>query len=110
MDALREIAPFLVGLLAPPLLITAARARWSGSMKTAASLVVALILGLCTSTIAGEITQGLPDGLIAVLIDTSLAYTGSQVAYRLFWKPLVEARLRTSTIHPNHAMPPSERR
>ena len=94
MDALREIAPFLVGMLAPPLLITAARARWSGAAKTAASLVVALILGLCTSAIAGELTQGLPDGLIAVLIDTSLAYTGSQVAYRLFWKPLVEARLR----------------
>lgn len=100
MDALREIAPFLVGLLAPPLLITAARARWSSSGKTAASLVVALVLGLCTSAIAGEITQGLPDGLIAVLIDTSLAYTGSQVAYRLFWKPAVEARLRGRAVSP----------
>ena len=37
-------------------------------------------------------TEG--DRIIAVIIDTSLIYTGSQLAYRLFWKPTLEARVQ----------------
>lgn len=93
MENLREVAPFFVGMLIPPLVTIAAHGRWSGIFKSVASFVVALILGVCTSAIAGELAAGFPDGLIAVMIDTSLAYTGSQLAYRLVWKP-VQARRR----------------
>ncbi len=92
MDALREAAPFLVGTLTAPLVTLAAHGRWSGGVKSVASFVVALALGLCASVVAGELAAGMPGALIAVMIDTSLAYTGSQVAYRLVWKPVIEAR------------------
>jgi hypothetical protein len=96
-DLLRETAPFLIGLLLPPLVMLAARPEWSGRAKFAAAFVPALILGFCTSALAGELLAGMPDGLIAVIIDTSLVFTGSQLAYRLFWKPALEARLSRSS-------------
>ena len=92
-DALRETAPFLIGLLLPPLVMFAARPGWSGKTKFLATLLPALVLGFCTSALAGELLAGMPDSLIFVVIDTSLVFTGSQVAYRLAWKPLLEARL-----------------
>ena len=93
MDLLRETAPFLIGMLVPPVVMLAMRPNWSGQVKFLASFLPALILGFCTSALAGELTAGMPDALIAVIIDTSLVYTGSQLAYRLFWKPVLEARL-----------------
>ncbi len=92
MDNLREIAPFLVGMLLPPLTLGLTRARLSDRARFAAAFVPALILGVCTSALAGELFGGMPDGVIAVLIDTSLAYTGSQLAYLFAWKPAVDAR------------------
>jgi len=71
----------------------AARPEWTGRTKFAATFLPALVLGICTSALAGELLAGMPDGLIAVLIDTSLVFTGSQLAYRLFWKPVLEPRL-----------------
>jgi hypothetical protein len=93
MDLLRETAPFLIGLLLPPLVMLAARPGWSGRAKFLAAFLPALVLGFCTSALAGELLAGLPDGLISVLIDTSLVFTGSQLAYRLAWKPLLEPRV-----------------
>ncbi len=92
-DLLRETAPFLIGLLLPPLVMLALRPGWSGRAKFLAAFVPALVLGFCTSALAGELLAGMPDGLIAVMIDTSLVFTGSQLAYRLFWKPALEPRL-----------------
>lgn len=94
MDLLRETAPFLVGMIVPPILMLAIRPGWSGQLKFLAAFLPALILGFCTSALAGELASGMPDGLIAVIIDTSLVFTGSQLAYRLFWKPTLEARLQ----------------
>jgi hypothetical protein len=94
MDLLREIAPFLVGMIVPPFLMLLIRANWSGQRKFLTAFLPALVLGFCTSTLAGELTAGMPDGLIAVIIDTSLVYTGSQLAYRFFWKALLEERLQ----------------
>lgn len=94
MDLLRETAPFLVGMFVPPLLMLAMRRNWSGSKKFAMAFLPALFLGFCTSLVVGELTAGMPDGLIAVIIDTSLVYTGSQLAYWICWKPLLEARLQ----------------
>ncbi len=94
MDLLRETAPFLVGMIVPPIIMLAIRPGWSGQARFLAAFLPALVLGFCTSALAGELTAGMPDGLIAVIIDTSLVYTGSQLAYRLFWKPTLEARIQ----------------
>lgn len=94
MDLLRETAPFLIGMIMPPIIMLAIRPTWSGQAKFLAAFLPALILGFCTSALAGELTAGVPDGLIAVIIDTALVYTGSQLAYRLFWKPTLEARIQ----------------
>jgi len=96
MELLRETAPLLVGLVVPPILFLLIRANWSGQRKFLTTFVPALVLGFCTSVLAGELVGGMPDGLIAVIIDTSLVYAGSQLAYRLFWKPVLEARLQQS--------------
>jgi hypothetical protein len=99
-NLLRETAPFLVGLLLPPLVMLVARREWPGRAKFIAVVLPALVLGFCTSALAGELLAGMPDGLISVLIDTSLVFTGSQFAYRLAWKPLLEPRLSHLTTHP----------
>lgn len=93
MELLRETAPFLIGLLVPPIITLALRKSYSGQIKFIAAFLPALVLGFCTSALAGELTVGMPDGLIAVVIDTSLVYMGSQLAYWLFWKPVLEERL-----------------
>lgn len=93
MDLLRETAPFLIGLIIPPILMLIRPATWSGVQKFGLAFISALILGACVSALAGELAAGMPDALIAVLIDTSLVYAGSQVAYWLVWKPVLEERL-----------------
>ena len=98
MDLLREVAPFLAGMLVPPIITLALGSNHSGQFKFIVSFLPALILGFCTSALAGELTAGMPDGLIAVIIDTSLVYTGSQLAYRLFWKPALAGRQRRSVV------------
>ncbi len=94
MDLLRETAPFLIGMIMPPIIMLAIRPGWSGQTRFLAAFLPALVLGFCTSALAGELTTGMPDGLIAVIIDTALVYTGSQLAYRLFWKQTLEARIQ----------------
>lgn len=94
MDLVRETAPFLIGMIVPPVIMLVIRPTWSGQAKFLAAFLPALILGFCASALAGELAAGMPDGLIAVIIDTALVYTGSQLAYRLFWKPMLEARIQ----------------
>lgn len=94
MDLWRETAPFLVGMIVPPIIMLVIRPGWSGQSKFLAAFLPALVLGFLTSALAGELTAGMPDGLIAVIIDTSLVYAGSQLAYWLFWKPTFEARIQ----------------
>jgi hypothetical protein len=94
MDLLRETAPFLVGMILPAILLRLIHANWSGQRKFLVVFLPSLVLGFCTSALAGELTVGMPDGLMAVIIDTSLVYTGSQLAYRLFWNPVLEERLQ----------------
>ena len=94
MEALREVAPFLIGVALPPFVMLIVHKHWPGRSKFAVVFVAALALGILTSFFAGELLGGMPDGLIAVMIDTSLVFTGSQLAYRLFWKAALEARLQ----------------
>ena len=104
METLREMAPFLVGFAVPPVVMLAMGRNWPGRVKFMAVFIPSLVLGILTSLFAGELLAGLPDGLIAVLIDTSLVFTGSQVAYRLFWKNALEAWLQ-----PDEPVPAPER-
>ncbi len=94
MDLLKETAPFLIGFFVPPILIFIRPATWSGLLKFTTAFLSAVILGICVSALAGEPAAGLPDALISVLIDTSLVYAGSQIAYWILWKPVLEERLQ----------------
>ena len=93
MDMLREIAPLLVGLVLPPIVMLALRADWSGTRKFTVAFLPALALGVATSAFAGELAAGWPDAAIAVMIDTARVFSGAQLAYRFFWKAALEARL-----------------
>jgi len=93
MDLLKETAPFLIGFIVPPILIFIRPSSWSGLLKFTMAFLSAVILGTCVSALAGELAAGMPDALISVLIDTSLVYAGSQVAYWIIWKPVLEERL-----------------
>jgi len=97
MDLLKETAPFLIGFIVPPILIYLRPTTWSGLLKFTLAFVSAVILGICVSALAGELAAGLPDALISVLIDTSLVYAGSQIAYWILWKPVLEERLQRQT-------------
>jgi hypothetical protein len=94
MDLLKETAPFLIGFIVPPILIFIRARTWPGLLKFTTAFLSAVILGTCVSALAGELAVGMPDELISVLIDTSLVYAGSQVAYWIIWKPVLEERLQ----------------
>lgn len=94
MELLRETAPLLIGMSLPLLLVALIRPTCSGQMKFLVTFLSALALGTIISMLAGELYGGFAEGLIAVMIDTSLVYCGSQLSYRLVWKPVVDARLR----------------
>src|SRR5262245_7167105 len=84
VEMLREFAPFVIGTILPPLVMLAMRASWSGRTKFVLAFLPALVLGFCTSLFAGELAGDIPEGLMAIIIDTSLVFTGSQLAYRFF--------------------------
>ena len=94
MDLLKETAPFLIGFIVPPILIFIRPRTWPGLLKFTTAFLSAVILGTCVSALAGELAVGMPDALISILIDTSLVYAGSQVAYWIIWKPVLEERFQ----------------
>src|SRR5262245_51358239 len=89
MDLVREIAPFVLGMFLPPIVALGLRSEWSAHTKFFLALLPTIALGAATSYLAGELAVGLqdPDAWLAILIDTSLIFTASQVSYYLFWKP-----------------------
>lgn len=93
MEMLREIIPFCIGLVLPPVMMLLSSILRLKRVNIALSFVLAILVGGCVSFFAGELVGELPDVLIAIIIDTSLVYTGSQAAYHLLWKPLLAHRL-----------------
>jgi hypothetical protein len=89
MELFREAIPFLIGTLLPGVVLLTSRLAGLSRNRVAVSFAVAIVVGLCVSFFAGEWAGGLPDAVMAIIIDTSLAYTGFQLAYRLAWKPEV---------------------
>ena len=100
MEFVRELLPFFLGMIITPLLmLLVIPQKWSERIKFLAVLVISLIVGLVGSTIVGEQFGELPDRIVALIIDSSTAYAGSQIAYWLFWKPVLEPRLRRRVDH-----------
>lgn len=100
MEMFREIVPFIIGLvLLPPVMMLLTRLLRIERMNIASSFVLAIIIGCCVSFFAGELADSLPEGLMAIVIDTSLVYTGSQAAYHLWWKPLLAHRFARQPAH-----------
>lgn len=88
MEILRESMPFIIGLVLPPVLMLILHGLRLSKYKLAAAFVAAIVIGFCVSLLVGELAAGLPGGLMAVIIDSSLVYMGSQLTYHLLWKPL----------------------
>lgn len=92
MEMLREVVPLLIGGVLPPALMLAMRPARSSILHFLIAFVPAVVLGACASFLNGELAGGLPEALFAIIVDTSLVYTGSQLAHHLFWKPLFSLR------------------
>ena len=94
MEMIKEAAPFLVGIMVPPFLMLIMNRAWSKMGKFAATILPAIIIGGTISVLAGEVI-GIdpPEAIVAIIIDSSLVYTGSQVAYHLAWKGLLKERM-----------------
>ncbi|MBO0780057.1 MAG: hypothetical protein J2P37_14635 [Ktedonobacteraceae bacterium] len=93
MEMLREVIPFFIGLVLPPVIMLLSRILRIERVGPLLTFVLAIIIGCCVSFFAGELGGELEESFMAIIIDTSLVYTGSQVAYYLCWKPLLESRL-----------------
>ncbi|HEY7349831.1 MAG TPA: hypothetical protein VH599_16055 [Ktedonobacterales bacterium] len=95
MEMIKEGVPFLVGLMIPPFLMLIINPAWSKMGKFAATILPAMIIGGTISILVGEVIGvDPPEAIVAIIIDTSLVYTGSQVAYHLAWKGLLKERLQ----------------
>ena len=90
MEFPNELIPFVVGLvLAPPVLLVFTRSYWHAGMKFAANVAASIIIGATVSFFAGELFDW-PEAAVAIIIDTSLVYMGSQLGYWLLWKRIEE--------------------
>jgi hypothetical protein len=94
VEIIKESVPFLVGLMVPPFLMLIINPAWSKMGKFAATILPAILIGGTISVLVGEVI-GIdpPEAIVAIIIDSSLVYTGSQVAYHLAWKGLLKERL-----------------
>lgn len=95
METVKEFVPFFTGMVLPPILMFIISSRWSTLNKFFGSFVPAILVGATISILMGEVIGAdPPEALLSLVIDTALVYTGSQLAYRLAWKGLLEERVR----------------
>lgn len=95
MEVIKECVPFLVGMMVPPFLMLIISPIWSKMGKFAATIVPAVLIGGTISVLVGEVLGvDPPEAIVSIIIDSSLVYTGSQVAYHLAWKGLLKERLQ----------------
>ena len=94
MEFIRELLPFILGMIIiPPLFMLVFPQKWSERQKFIVLFIVSVVVGFIASAINGEQFGELEERLVALVIDSSTAYAGSQIAYWLFWKPVLEPRL-----------------
>lgn len=95
METVKEVIPFFTGMVLPPILMFLISPRWSALNKFFASFAPTILIGATISILVGEVIGAdPPEAVISIVIDTALVYTGSQLAYRLAWKGLLEERVR----------------
>lgn len=95
MEVLHEAWPVLAGMFLPPLVYLATRSR----VTRVSYVVPALLLGVCASLLAGEISISVASALVHIAFDTALAVTGSYLSYRFFWRQILKTRLRSERSH-----------
>ena len=83
MEFVREFVPFMVGAAISPAVTFVGRRLSRTRPGFWSLLTIALVIGTLVSFLAGEWAGGTAEALAAVMIDASLAFTGSQLMYRL---------------------------
>jgi len=97
-DFVKEVIPFGTGvILLSPVLMLIMRPTWNSSAKFAVSFLAAFVVGISFSFMMGELFGELPDAVVAIIVDTSTVYAGSQLAYWLIWRSISEKRASTQT-------------
>jgi hypothetical protein len=96
MEELREMAPFIVGLILPPVLAILSPRAWNSLQRFWTTYGAALVIGTVIAFFMRELSHGIPEAIISIVIDSSLVFAASQVAYRLFWKQILETYLTQS--------------
>ena len=99
METIRELIPFVLGALVVPLITRLSPINKTKSLvQLAIVLLVSAVVGFLGSALVGEqiASNMLPERVVALVIDTSLAYTGAQIADVIFWKRVV-AGLKSAT-------------
>ncbi len=94
MEPVRAIGPFILGLLLPPVTIIPIRGGWTGGAKFALSFATALVIAVAIAFFGGDFAGGAQSAAVAILVYTSLVFTGSQLSYWSFWRPALEPRQR----------------
>lgn len=92
MEVLRETGPLILGLLVIPPIARALTGTSSDDVRTLVTFLLSIVIGFLWSTFVGE--QGSPDleeRLIALVIDTSLAFTGATLAAWAVWSRVLKA-------------------
>ena len=92
MEILRESAPVIVGLVLPPVLFFLLPRGMRGAARFWGVLIASVVLGAVIAFVMGELGLGLEEALMSIMIDSSLVFTASQVAYQLVWKQFLAAR------------------
>ena len=93
MEILRETGPLILGALIIPLIVRALTSKSSNNTQILTTLLLSIVIGLLWSTFVGE--QASPDfgdRLIALTVDTSLAFTGATLATWAVWSRVLGAR------------------
>ena len=89
MEILREIGPLVLGMLFIPPIVSAVAGKASSNAKNLLTLLLCLVVGIAWSAFVGEQSaRDLLDRLVAVIVDTSLAFTGSFLASWVVWSRL----------------------
>ena len=96
MEAIRELIPFILGAMITPVILRLIRASNRSSVaQLAITLVLSAGVGYVGSLVVGEQQPviDLPERVVALVIDTSLAFTGAQIVDQVIWKRGLAQRL-----------------
>ena len=80
MEILRETGPMLLGMIVVPAVLGGLRGKLPASFAGWLTFVQCIAIGLLWSTFVGEqASPELSERLVALIVDTSLAYAGASL-------------------------------